>query len=99
MEQKLFLARNMLDNEGALRKKAEAERDRLSNQLTLLRKLVMDDHLIDEIKLNKLRNFENFDCDFEQQQPITSNATTPKVRVSTLSYKNRNNTRSLSEKY
>jgi len=78
LEQKLFLARNMLDNEGALRKKAEAERDRLSNQLTLLRKLVMDDHLVDEIKLNKLRNFENFDWDFEQEQPITSNATTPK---------------------
>ena len=51
----------MLDNELSLRKKAESERDRLSDQLQLLRQLVMDDHLVDEVKLNKLKHMGTFD--------------------------------------
>jgi hypothetical protein len=61
LEHKLSHARTMLDNELLLRKKAEGERDRLSSQISLLRQLVMDDKLVDEVKLNKLRNIGTMD--------------------------------------
>lgn len=51
----------MLDNELNLRKKAELERDRLSSQLLLLRQLVMDDHLVDEVKLSKIKHMGTMD--------------------------------------
>ena len=37
------------------RRKAEVERDRLDSQLRLLRQLVLDDQLVDEVKLSKIR--------------------------------------------
>ena len=38
------------------RRKAETERDRLDQQLRLLRELVLDDHLVDEVKLSQIRS-------------------------------------------
>jgi len=70
LEHKLSHARTMLDNELRLRKNAESERDRLLTQLTLLRQLVMDDHLVDEVKLNKLRSFGN--CDLNSADDLFS---------------------------
>jgi len=62
LEQKLQHARLMLDTELHLRKKAEAERDKLANQLMVLRQLVMDtDHGaggLDEVTLNKIRSLD-----------------------------------------
>jgi len=55
LEHKLSVARNMLDNEQSQRRKAEVERDRLDSQLRLLRQLVLDDQLVDEVKLSKIR--------------------------------------------
>jgi len=50
-------AKSMLDNEYSLRKKAERERDGLRSQLQLLREFFQDDHLVDEVKLNRLKDF------------------------------------------
>jgi len=61
LEEKLNLARSMLDNESYARKKAEVEAKLLSERLEKLRKVVMDDHLVDEVKLDKLKNFDHFE--------------------------------------
>lgn len=59
MEHKLNHARAMLDTELHLRKKAEAERDRLASQLQVLRQLVMDtDHGLDEVTMDKIRSLD-----------------------------------------
>lgn len=59
MEHKLNHARAMLDTELHLRKKAEAERDRLAGQLQVLRQLVMDtDHGLDEVTMDKIRSLD-----------------------------------------
>jgi len=76
LEHKLSTARTMLDNELSLRRKVETERDRLSAQLSLLRQLVLDDQLVDEVKLNKLRSMGDLDSDADK--PYYSPCTTPK---------------------
>merc|ERR1712179_400909 len=50
----------MLDNELHLRKKAEAERDKMANQLQLLKQLVMetDNNGMDEVTINKIRGLD-----------------------------------------
>eukprot|EP00090_Calanus_glacialis_P024020 TRINITY_DN37296_c0_g1_i1.p1 TRINITY_DN37296_c0_g1~~TRINITY_DN37296_c0_g1_i1.p1 ORF type:complete len:396 (+),score=168.31 TRINITY_DN37296_c0_g1_i1:117-1304(+) len=60
MEHKLNHARAMLDTELHLRKKAEAERDRLASQLQVLRQLVMDTdhHGLDEVTMDKIRSLD-----------------------------------------
>lgn len=67
LEHKLGAARTLLDKEFSLRRKTEAERDRLSSQLSLLRQLVMDDKLVDEVKLNKLKSIGSLDTDSDEQ--------------------------------
>eukprot|EP00088_Acartia_fossae_P016552 TRINITY_DN19274_c0_g1_i1.p1 TRINITY_DN19274_c0_g1~~TRINITY_DN19274_c0_g1_i1.p1 ORF type:complete len:353 (+),score=40.76 TRINITY_DN19274_c0_g1_i1:53-1111(+) len=63
LEAKLSQSRTMLDNELKVRRKAESERDKLSAQLALLRQLVMDDNLVDEAKLSKLKSVGYMDLD------------------------------------
>jgi len=59
LEHKLKHARLMLDNELHLRKKAEAERDKMANQLQMLKQLVMDtDSGIDEVTIDKIRGLD-----------------------------------------
>merc|ERR1712179_825087 len=60
LEHKLKHARLMLDNELHLRKKAEAERDKMANQLQLLKQLVMetDNNGMDEVTINKIRGLD-----------------------------------------
>lgn len=60
LEQKLKHARLMLDTELHLRKRAEAERDKLANQLQFLKQLVMDtDNCgMDEVTINKIRGLD-----------------------------------------
>ena len=76
MEHKLAHARTLLDNELGARKKAEAERDRLSSQLHLLRQLVLDDHLVDEVKLSRIRTIGA--ADFMSDEDVYSPCVTPK---------------------
>lgn len=77
LEHKLSGARSMLDNEQSQRRKAEAERDRLDSQLRLLRQLVLDDQLVDEVKLSKIRTIGV--SDFRTDDALYSpNVHTPK---------------------
>ena len=46
---KLEHARELVDKEVTARKKIEVERDKLSDHLTLLRQLVMDDKLVGSV--------------------------------------------------
>jgi len=77
LEQKLSHARSMLDTEMDLRRKAETERDRLDSQLTLLRQLVLDDQLVDAVKLNRLRQVES-QLDLGSNDTTSAPCTTPK---------------------
>jgi len=77
LEQKLSIARTMLENELSARKKAESERDRLDSQLSLLRQLVLDDQLVDAVKLNKLRQFGS-QLDLRSSEAVPSPCVTPK---------------------
>lgn len=76
LEHKLAHARTLLDDEIGARKKAEADRDRLSSQLLLLRQLVMDDHLVDEVKLSRIRTIGA--ADFRSDDDNYSPYVTPK---------------------
>jgi len=61
LEQKLKQARLMLDTELHLRKRAEAERDKLASHLQFLKQLVMDtdnNFGMDEVTINKIRGFD-----------------------------------------
>jgi len=60
LERKLKDARLMLDNELHLRKKAEAERDKMANQLLQLKQLVMetDINAMNEVTANKIRGLD-----------------------------------------
>ena len=77
------MARSMLDNESSARKKAEVEAKLLSNRLEKLRKVVMDVHLVDEVKLDKLKNFDQFES--QADDIFSAEIATPKVR---FHYKN-----------
>jgi len=66
LETKLQQARMMFDNETQARKRAEAERDRLSAQLQTLRLLILETDGVDEGTLRKVKNIESFAVnDFE----------------------------------
>jgi len=58
LERKLEHARGLLDDELAQRRRAEEERDRLADHLTLLRQLVLDDKLVDQVTLKKIQNLD-----------------------------------------
>eukprot|EP00092_Neocalanus_flemingeri_P007044 GFUD01007608.1.p1 GENE.GFUD01007608.1~~GFUD01007608.1.p1 ORF type:complete len:350 (+),score=102.08 GFUD01007608.1:133-1182(+) len=59
LEQKLQHARLMFDTEQQIRKKAEAERDKMATQLHVLRQLVMEtDNGLDEVTMEKIRTLE-----------------------------------------
>jgi len=77
LEHRLSQARSMLNNELSARKKAECERDRLDSQLSLLRQLVLDDQLVDSVKLNKLRQFGS-QLDLGSSEAISTPCMTPK---------------------
>ena len=62
LETKLQQARTMVDNESTARKRAEAERDRLSSQLERLKQLIFDTDAVDEGTLRKLKNFDTFNA-------------------------------------
>ena len=62
LETKLQQARSMVDNETSLRKRAEAERDRLYSQLERLKQLIFDTDGVDEGTLKKLKNFDTFNA-------------------------------------
>ncbi len=46
LEMKLGQARTMLDRELSLRKRAEQERDKLQQQMQILRHIIIDEHLV-----------------------------------------------------
>lgn len=62
LETKLQQARSMVDNEATMRKRAEAERDRLFSQLERLKQLIFDTDGVDEGTLKKLKNFDTFNA-------------------------------------
>jgi len=62
LETKLQQARSMVDNEATARKRAEAERDRLSSHLERLKQLIFDTDAVDEGTLKKIRNFDTFNA-------------------------------------
>jgi hypothetical protein len=49
LEQKLSAARTMLDSELSQRKRAEQERDRLSQQLQFLREIILEEKVFGEL--------------------------------------------------
>jgi len=59
MESKLNQARGMLEREIGTRKRAENERDQLQSHLMLLRNLVMDDKIVGQGTLRKIRDLDN----------------------------------------
>jgi len=77
LETKLLSARDLLDTEVKLRKKAEADRDKLKTQLALVRELIMDDNFGSDAKLNKIRILGNPDYDDEDNFHL-DNVVTPK---------------------
>jgi len=58
---KLEHARELVDKEVTARKKIEVERDKLSDHLTLLRQLVMDDKLVGSVDQGTLRRIRELD--------------------------------------
>ena len=62
LETKLAQARTLVDNEAHARKRAEAERDRLLNQLDRFKQLICDLDDVDDGTLKKLKNFDTFNA-------------------------------------
>ena len=59
LEAKLQQARTLFNDEHQARRRAEAERDKLSKQLQMLRQLILDGECVDEGTLRKVKNFES----------------------------------------
>lgn len=72
LEQKLLQARTMLDKELSLRKTAEQERDRLHQQLQLLRQIVLDENVLDEVTMDRIRNIDPVQSRTELLAALTS---------------------------
>jgi len=81
LELKLENARSLLDSEVKVRKRAEAERDKLRGQLSLLKELIMDDQFTDDVKMNKIRSLGRVGDEYDPEdvfQPHHRMVTTPK---------------------
>eukprot|EP00092_Neocalanus_flemingeri_P040279 GFUD01043873.1.p1 GENE.GFUD01043873.1~~GFUD01043873.1.p1 ORF type:complete len:352 (+),score=99.33 GFUD01043873.1:146-1201(+) len=93
LEQKLQHARMMFDTEQHIRKKAEAERDKMATQLHVLRQLVMDtDHGLNEVTMEKFRSLEK--CGVMRSN---TNILSPGLAMETIDSRNRRSVNNLTE--
>lgn len=91
LEQKLLMARSMLDSELSLRKRAEQERDRLQHKLNLFRQIVLHENVVDEMTMEKIRNIEQTENRSEILATITSPWTLRQPSAGILKNNNANN--------